>query len=209
MNRATNVQAMLISAAVHRLRRALAGAAWVALVVLATPVHAAQVDMTYSVAFRGVAVSEQTAFAHEVARTYADPRGWSLGGRVMFRQERGGGDFTIWLAAAAQMQSFSADCSAQWSCRVGRDVVINETRWESGSPYWRGALAGYRSMLINHETGHFLGLDHEACPGVGLLAPVMMQQSKGPAPCLPNAWPLPEEQAHAAALLGVQRPSRR
>ena len=171
--------------------------------VTSTPAHAAQVEMRYSVSFRGVAESEQASFEETVTRAYSDPRGWSLDGRILFVRMASGGAFTIWLAAANQMQSFGAGCSTQWSCRVGRDVIINETRWVSGSPYWHGELADYRLMLINHETGHFLGLDHSACPGAGQLAPVMMQQSKGPAPCVPNPWPLPAELSLVAERYGV------
>jgi len=171
------------------------------------PARAAQVELTYQVGFRGVPRSEQTLFSAAVAHVYADPRGWSLGGSVAFRHVTSGGDFTIWLAAADQMTSFSSDCSVDWSCRVGRDVIINAARWDSGSPYWHGAQSDYRTMLVNHETGHWLGLDHEACPGAKMPAPIMMQQSKGVAPCVPNPWPLARERQHVAHILGVTMPS--
>ncbi len=183
-------------------------AAAIAALVAGSAADAAQVVLTYRVESLGVPGPQATAFAKAVAAAYADPRGWSLGGAVEFRRVESGGSFTIWLAAAQRMPSFSADCSERWSCRVGRDVVINETRWTSGSPDWPGALGDYRIMLVNHETGHWLGLDHEPCPGPGLPAPVMMQQSKGVNPCLPNPWPLPHERRHVASLLGVKMPAR-
>ena len=172
-------------------------------VVSARPAHAGQVELRYRVALRGVAAAQSAPFAAAVAAVYADPRGWSLGGKIVFDQVARGGDFTVWLAAADEMRSFSDECTASWSCRVGSAIVINQTRWLTGSPYWSGALEEYRAMLINHETGHFLGLNHAACAGAGLLAPVMMQQSKGPQPCKPNAWPLPAERAKVAKLLGL------
>jgi hypothetical protein len=56
----------------------------------------------------------------------------------------------------------------------------------------RTDLAGYRQMVINHETGHFLGYNHMACPGKGKLAPVMQTQTIALNGCLPNSWPYPD-----------------
>ena len=53
----------------------------------------------------------------------------------------------------------------------------------------------YRHLVVNHETGHWLGLGHASCPRRGSKAPVMMQQSKGTGGCRLNPWPLPREAA--------------
>jgi hypothetical protein len=79
-----------------------------------------------------------------------------------------------------------------WSCRVGRYVIINQDRWKDASPAWNAAhlaLRDYRHMVVNHETGHWLGLHHATCPGPGRLAPVMQQQSKGLQGCRFNPFP--------------------
>jgi hypothetical protein len=51
--------------------------------------------------------------------------------------------------------------------------VINETRWLQATPLWRregGTLRGYRDLVVNHETGHWLGLGHRGCPKRDALA---------------------------------------
>ena len=51
---------------------------------------------------------------------------------------------------------------------MGRYVIINQDRWKLASPAWNaahGALRDYRHMVVNHETGHFLGLRPRLCPG--------------------------------------------
>ena len=171
--------------------------------LVAMPATAAPRTFTYSVAARGASPELIGAFAAKIERVYADPRGWSLDEQVAFRRVAAGGDFTIWLVAPTRMASFGGDCNASWNCRAGRDVVINESRWQTGSPYWHGALDDYRSMIVNHETGHWLGLDHDACAVAGSPAPIMMQQSKGTGACSPNAWPLAKERRAVAQLLGL------
>ncbi|TGN66510.1 DUF3152 domain-containing protein [Nocardioides eburneiflavus] len=152
--------------------------------------------VTYSVTTRGRITASLKVFRRQAQETFEDPRGWRAGG-VQFRRVRRGGDFTLVLAAAGTLPSFAAGCSVQWSCRVGRHVVINQLRWAHASPAWNAAgrsLRDYRHLVVNHETGHWLGLGHASCGGRGR-APVMMQQSKGTGGCRFNPWPLPGEAA--------------
>ncbi|HXH80214.1 DUF3152 domain-containing protein [Nocardioides sp.] len=152
-------------------------------------------QVTYSVATRGRVTTSLAAFKRQAQETYADARGWRAGG-IAFRQVPRGGDFTLVLAEASTLPSFGAECSTFWSCRVGRFVVINQDRWKFASPAWNRARAGlrnYRHLVVNHETGHWLGHGHRGCPGAGQLAPVMMQQSKGLDGCRFNPWPRPAE----------------
>jgi hypothetical protein len=157
--------------------------------------------VTYSVTTRGRLTTSVRAFRRLAQETYDDPRGWRAGG-VEFRRVRRGGDFTLVLAAAGAVPSFSSTCSSQWSCRVGRHVIINQTRWNHASPRWNAAgrsLRDYRHMVVNHETGHWLGRGHASCPAGRGRAPVMMQQSKGTGGCRLNPWPLPREAAAVRA----------
>lgn len=152
-------------------------------------------EVTYRVETRGRITADLATFRRQVQQTYDDPRGWRSAG-VSFRRVARGGTFTVVLAEASKVPTFSSECSATWSCRVGRYVIINQTRWLHASPAWNRAhqsRRSYRSMVVNHETGHWLGHGHASCPGRGRLAPVMMQQSKGLNGCRFNPWPLPGE----------------
>ena len=146
----------------------------------------------YSVSTRGSIRADMGAFRSVVAETYADPRGW-LGGHHRFRFVKRGGDFTVVLSQARYLPGFSSVCSSMYSCRVGRYVIINQDRWRTGSPHFPGTLEEYRHMVVNHETGHWLGRGHAYCRSRGALAPVMQQQSKGMQGCRVNPWPLARE----------------
>lgn len=147
---------------------------------------------TYSLATRGDVGAEGASFGAVVAAVYAEPRGW-LRSHRRFTQVASGGEFTVVLSQASLVPSFSRSCSALYSCRVGRNVILNVDRWRSGARAFPGSLEQYRQMVVNHETGHWLGLGHASCPGRGRPAPVMQQQSKGMQGCVPNAWPLAHE----------------
>lgn len=149
---------------------------------------------TYSVRTKGPVTANLATFKKLAQGTYDDPRGWRAAG-YQFRRVASGGDFTLVLATASMVPTFSSACSSSWSCRVGRYVIINQTRWQHASPAWNRAgesLRDYRHMVVNHETGHWLGHPHASCPGSGP-APVMMQQSKGRGGCSFNPFPLPSE----------------
>ena len=158
------------------------------------------ITYTYCVASKGE-VGDLTEFSDTVFSTLNDPRGWPRAGAVF--QEADGTDpnacsMTLTLAAADQMTSFSTECSDEYSCRVGNDVVINVDRWNNATEGWLnagGTVSRYRTMVINHEVGHRLGhLDNElTCSAVNQPAPLMQQQSMDLLGCTPNEWPLDEE----------------
>jgi hypothetical protein len=169
-----------------------------ALVTLPAPqAAAAPITITYEVRGKGNATSLED-FATRATQTFADNRGWGLGGSIQFVRVPDGGQFTLWLSAARYLPAFSSGCSTLYSCRVGRNVIINETPFRQATPAWRAtgaSLRDYQHMVVNHETGHWLGFGHLYCPGSGQPAPVMQQQSKGMQGCLPNAWPTATERS--------------
>jgi hypothetical protein len=145
--------------------------------------------VTYSVAVDGAVVSDVNEFAAVAERVYSKPWGWR-GAGIEFVRVPSGGDFTLVLANPRQVENYDPICSYLFSCQAGRYVVINDFRWAHGSIAWPGDLDWYRSMVINHETGHWLGLGHQNCGGPGQLAPVMQQQSIDMQGCVINPWPL-------------------
>ena len=186
------------------------GAAVLFTVVLGVSVTACRPPPTivYTYVVRGWDhASGLEAFAADAAQTLGDDRGWNLGGRIAFRRVASGGHFTLWLSAPAHLPSFSPVCTADWSCSVGPDVVINNRNWSNGTPAWNnagGSLRNYRHMVVNHEVGHWLGFGHAPCSGPGQLAPVTQQQSMGLQGCASNPWPRADERQRAAAARGLR-----
>jgi hypothetical protein len=103
-------------------------------------------------------------------------------------------DIEIVLASPATTDGLCAPLLtlSRYSCAQGNRAVLNFRRWRHGASSY-ASLDRYRSYMINHEVGHLLGRAHAACPAPGMRAPVMLQQTKGVAPCRPNPWPLPGE----------------
>lgn len=157
---------------------------------------------TFNIATRGRITADVGEFARHVQATLDDRRGWSLGGSIRFVRTDGPSDFTVWLAAADTVPGFGRPCSSMWSCRQGRNVIINQDRWLGASPSWPYGVETYRHYVVNHEVGHWMGFGHASCPAPWVRAPVMVQQSKGGAAmgtCSFNVWPTPGELGGAGA----------
>jgi len=157
----------------------------------------------YCVSLKDVDESNRQVFTDKIAATYAPDKGWSLNGYVKFNQVNSGCNFTVILAAPDQVAAASSGCDNVYSCTVGNNVIINYDRWTGASPAWTGSLDDYRSMVINHETGHWLGFGHAHCSATGAQAPVMQQQSISLENCAFNPWPLDSERQTLAKRLGI------
>lgn len=151
--------------------------------------------VTYSITTRGVITANLEEFRTQANATLNDARGWARMG-VAFQEVASGGMFVLVLSEASQVPSFSPGCGAEYSCRAGQYVIINQDRWLGATPSWNqagGSLRDYRHMVVNHETGHWLGHGHASCGGAGQAAPVMQQQSISLQGCSFNPWPLGSE----------------
>ena len=153
--------------------------------------------ITYDISTRGTVKGDIEEFRKIVAETYADPRGWSRAG-VKLTEVESGGQMHVILSQAEMVEAAAPTvCSATLSCQFGQYVYINDTRWMNASDSYNAlnvSLINYRRMVINHETGHFLGHRHiVSCETQAGLGPIMLQQSTGLKGCKPNPWPLPNE----------------
>lgn len=154
-----------------------------------------KITVTYDVTTKGVIKANFAEFKQQANATLNDSRGWARMG-VVFTEVANGGQFTLVLSEASQLPSFSPGCGVDYSCNAGRYVIINQDRWLGATDPWNaagGSLRDYRHMVVNHETGHWLGHGHQACGGAGQAAPVMQQQSISLQGCSFNPWPLKGE----------------
>ena len=132
----------------------------------------------------------EAEFVAFVIETLTDERSWRARD-VGFRLVDDGGLFTMTVATPSRVDElcFPLQTNGIFSCARNGWVAFNSDRWFGATESWPGDLDTYRRYLVHHEIGHYLlGPNHETCPGTGLPAPVMMQQTKGLNGCEPNGW---------------------
>lgn len=155
----------------------------------------------YRIAVEKGSGTQPAAFAAEVERILAEPRGWTGGGTLRFQRvaEKASYDFTVFLATAGTSQKLCAagglHTEGFHSCRLPGQLIINLDRWQQAVAGYGAPIEDYRAFALNHELGHQIGYGHEACPGEGRPAPVMQQQSTDRKGCTPNPWPYPQAPA--------------
>ena len=157
----------------------------------------ANYTISYDISTRGAVQGDIEEFRRIVAEVYADERGWLRAGVKMEEVESGAQAHVI-LASGEEVKKASPTvCSDELSCQVGQLILINDKRWMNASDSYNAlgvSLLDYRRMVVNHETGHYIGHPHiiecETATGLG---PIMLQQSTGLRGCKANPWPLPSE----------------
>lgn len=155
------------------------------------PVGSGATSVRYSVEVEDGISFDPSQVAGEVDAILSDDRSWTALGRWTLQRVDAGPDARILLASPDTTDRLCAPLrtSGIFSCRQGDLVVLNAARWAGGADSWGEDVVGYRGYLVNHEVGHYLGFGHVGCPAAGEPAPVMMQQTKTVASCVPNAWP--------------------
>lgn len=157
----------------------------------------ANYTISYDISTRGAVEGDIEEFRQIVAEIYADERGWLRAG-VKMEEVESDAQVHVILASGEEVKKASPIiCSDELSCQVGQLILINDTRWMNASDSYNAlgvSLKDYRRMVVNHETGHYLGHPHiPACETPNGLGPIMLQQSTGLRGCTPNPWPLPNE----------------
>lgn len=163
-----------------------------------TPVRGTKGELfTYRVETEKGSGVDVESFARAVDRTFSHERGWTADGAFRFQRVTDEEPrMTVRLATPETVdkacREVGLDTEGFLSCRSGNVVYLNLNRWAVGVKAVRD-LGVYRNYLVNHEVGHILGRQHEACPGKGKPAPVMQQQTKELDGCTANAWPYDAE----------------
>ncbi|MGC5019738.1 DUF3152 domain-containing protein [Micromonospora sp. DT47] len=149
----------------------------------------------YRVAVEQGTGQDVAAFAATVDEALGDQRSWIASGELRMQRvaAAAAADFTVYLATPATSERMCTEgglsTDGYTSCRLPGQVIINLARWMDGVPDYGAPVETYRTYVINHEVGHELGEEHQACPGPGEPAPVMQQQTYGLDGCVANAFP--------------------
>lgn len=138
-------------------------------------------------------------FAALVDETLSDPRSWIAGNNVRLQRVPGNVDanFSVVLVTPGTARKLCGAVGLDifWhgepytSCQAGQRAVINISRYLKSVPDYGAPLHDYQQYAVNHEVGHVLGHGHELCPGKGMPAPVMQQQTFSLQGCVANSWP--------------------
>lgn len=143
----------------------------------------------------GIAGLDPAETGRLVAAAVDDPRGWAAVEKVHLVPARRGAeksaDFTVRIGTPGTTDKgcIGVATEGKLSCHIQGTAYVNARRWVGGSETYGSDLDAYRTYVINHELGHYLGHRHAPCPGAGRPAPVMLQQTISLQGCTPWPWP--------------------
>lgn len=150
-------------------------------------------DVSYRV--EAVEGTNAEGLVDSVVATLNDARGWSLDGALRFVAADAPVQVTVRLALSQTITAADPHCVQGRSCRVGDVLWIDDGQWSAPPAGWGDRLPEYRSYLVNHLVGHWLGVPETGCGGGP--APVMSDQTAGLGGCAPEPWPGPAERDRA------------
>jgi hypothetical protein len=145
-------------------------------------------------------------FRRKVMAILTDSRGWPRAGiQFVEAPNERGSDLWIRLSPNSALKREGFDMmSCAWVS--GKKSLINLERWLHGSDKSGLSVENYRRYVINHETGHLLGLrdNMTTSKDASALAPVMVQHTLGTRGYRANNRPRDDEIA-SVVRLGVGR----
>lgn len=149
--------------------------------------------ISYEVVFADDALLTKDGTIKEVGETFANAKGWRQAD-ITFSKTNQRPDLVIRFDTPAEIAASSLICSAEYNCQIENQILVNATLWQHGDG-WNGSTVDYHSLIINHETGHFLGLGHWHCACWLMPAPVMLSHQNVTSFHIwkPNPWPTAEE----------------
>jgi hypothetical protein len=142
------------------------------------------------------------AASSEIAAVLGAGGGWTLGGRVHFTRAVSGCDFVLKLAGPEARRALDPECEKQTTCRIHNDLAIAIDSWKAVPAGWTSGIAAYRSELVNHVVGQWLGFDHPNCSAIAAQTPVLSAPSVTIAGCSPKWYAVPFELQDAKVLAG-------
>lgn len=151
-------------------------------------------------------IDETVGVVPELALTTAAVLGsggsWTLGGKLRFGQAKTGCNFTVRLADASALAALDPACEHQTTCRIHNDLAIATDSWSKTPSSWVGDTTTYRTELINHVVGQWLGFEHPSCSAAATQAPVLSTPSLSIGGCSPKWYAVPAELQDTKVLPG-------
>lgn len=138
----------------------------------------------------------------QVASVLGSGGSWTLGGRVQFTRVASACNFVLKLGDAKAKSLLDPACEKQTTCRIHNDLMIGKEAWAKAPAAWSGDISSYRTELVNHVVGQWLGFDHPSCSALAAETPLLSAPSVIIPGCSPKWYAVPAEMQDAKVLAG-------